>query len=53
MENLFVIVPVFGVVALLFAAYLAAKVRERSQERSVKEPRPSSQQNTRFLSYSC
>ena len=30
MENLFVIVPVFGVVALLFAAYLAAKVSRQS-----------------------
>ena len=30
MENLFVIVPVFGVVALLFATYLAAKVSRQS-----------------------
>ena len=30
MENLFVIVPVFGVVALLFAVYLAAKVSRQS-----------------------
>ena len=30
MENLFVIVPVFGVIALLFATYLAAKVSRQS-----------------------
>ncbi len=62
MENLFVIVPVFGVIALLFAAYLAAKVSRQSagNERmreiagAISEgARPSSQQNTRFLSYSC